>query len=193
MRHVRRRVLGCSVFVLLIVTAVGAAGSVARAQQRGGRVSPPQPQQQQGIEYFAGSWNMVWTGRESALTAGPRAGGATFTPQSDGHSLQMRAEGTIEDSGPFRESGTLDWNAARKLMTFREKVADGIEVTGAGDWSSPIGIRYESLPVQVKGETLRIRRMYSIISKTSFQVTEELSTNGGPFVRLGNGDFRRKE
>lgn len=192
MREKKRGVLGLSVCALLITSAFGSAGNVARAQGRAERVSPPQPQQKQGVEYFMGSWDMIWTGRESAITAGPRTGVATFTRQGDGNSLQVRVEGTIEEGGPFRESGTFEWNAERKIMSIRERLADGIEVIGVGDWSSPIGIRYESQPVKAKAQTLRIRRLYSILSTTSFQVTEELSVNGSPFVRLGTGDFRRK-
>ena len=156
-----------------------------------GRPSPPQPQQRQGPDYFAGSWKFTWIGRESAITSGPRSGTLTFTKTSDPNVLDMRIEGTSEAGGPYKESGTATWNEAKKTLTMKEHLAAGVDVSSVGDWSSPIGIHFESDPVTVKGQTLRLRRSYQILSPTSFSVTEELSTNGAPFVRLGTGDFRK--
>ena len=58
--------------------------------------------------------------------------------------------------------------------------------------ASPLSIRFESQPVQIQGQTLKLRRTYSILSAVSFSVAEELSTNGGPFQRLGNGQYIKK-
>jgi hypothetical protein len=182
---------------ILLAGGVSAGYPIAVAAQQNqggllGRPSPPQPQQKQGVEYFLGSWDVTWTGRESPITAGPRTGVATFSRQGDGNAFQMRTEGTVDGGGSFRESGTFDWNPEKKVLSIREQVAEGVTLTGSGDWSSPIAIRYESDPVQVKGQTLKLRRQYSIISGSSFMVLEEISTNGGPFQRLGNGEFRKK-
>jgi hypothetical protein len=185
--QVRRRLfLG----VVAIVAMFGVAGSSLFAQQR--RTSPPQPQQQQGLDYFVGQWTFEWAGRESALGAGQRSGVATFTKDGDS-ALALVVEGTTDDGGKaFRETGRLEWDATRKVLTMREKLSGGVELTGNGDWSSPIAIRYESSPVSADGEALRLQRHYAILSAGSFQVTEELSVDGGPFVRLGKGDFVRK-
>jgi hypothetical protein len=43
--------------------------------------------------------------------------------------------------------------------------------------------------VTVSGESLRLRRTYSILSARSFSVAEEISVNGGPYQRLGSGQF----
>ena len=59
------------------------------------------------------------------------------------------------------------------------------------DWTSPIGIRFDTEPIRIQMQTLRLRRSYQILSAASFSVTEELSTNGGPFVRLGTGFYER--
>jgi hypothetical protein len=156
-----------------------------------GRPSPPQPQQRQGVDYLAGTWKFTWLGRESAITSGPRSGTLTFTKASDPNVLDMRIEGTSEGGGPYKESGTATWNETNKTLTMKEHLAAGIDVSSVGDWSSPIGIHVEFDPITVKGQTLRLRRNYQILSPTSFSVTEELSTNGAPFVRLGTGDFRK--
>src|SRR5438132_6587197 len=156
-----------------------------------GRPSPPQPQQHQGIEYLAGTWKFTWIGRESAITPGPRSGTVTFTRIGETNFLEMRVEGSSEASGAYKESGVVAWNEDRKTLAMREHLASGVDVLSLGDWSSPIGIHFDVEPIRVKDQTLRLKRNYQILSPGSFSVTEELSTNGGPFVRLGTGDFRK--
>jgi hypothetical protein len=155
------------------------------------RVSPPQPQQVQGVDYLAGTWRVTWTGRESQVTTGPRSGTVTFARRNAGSVLDLRVEGTAESGTPFKETGTAEWDAANKTLTLIERLATGVELRSVGDWSSPIGIRAESDPVKVGAETVKVRRLYNILSAESFMVTEEISVNGGPYQRLGNGRFQR--
>jgi hypothetical protein len=180
----------------VVVLSVALAAAVGQQQEpagRGrGRGSPPQPQQKQGVEYLAGRWSFSWTGRESPVTAGPRRGTTVFTTTAPGNALAIRTEGTLEDSSTvFTESGTAAWDAANKTLTFKETLANGTTLTGTGDWSSPLAIRYESQPAPVAGQSIRIRRTYSILSAQSFSVAEEISIDGGPFQRLGNGLFQK--
>jgi hypothetical protein len=164
----------------------------ARGQGLLGRPSPPQPQQHQGIEFFLGTWTFTWTGRESALTKGPRSGTATFTRLGDSNFAEMHADGKSDDGSAYKESAIAGWNDARKVLAVEETLAGNITMLSVGDWSSPISILFESEPLRVQGQQLRLKRTYSILSPTSFRVTEELSTNGGPFTRLGVGDFQKK-
>jgi hypothetical protein len=195
------RILAASLLVMTIAPLVVTKAAAQQQQQpqtppanrpRAGRESPPQPQQQQGVDYFAGAWTYSWTGRESLITAGPRTGTVTFAKGSNPAVLTMTGEGTSEGAGAFKESGTLTWDEAKKTATIRERLTGGAEITGTGDWSSALAIRYESAPVTVQGKTLRLKRLYSIHNASSFSVLEELSTDGGPYVRLGNGTFLKK-
>jgi hypothetical protein len=158
-------------------------------QGPGRRSSPPQPQQQQGLEYFAGTWTFTWTGRESALTAGPRTGTSTFTPIGTSNFLAIKTSGKTDSGAAFDETGTLGWSDARKAVAVHERLGNGSEMLSLGDWSSPLSIRFDSSPVQVKSQTIRLRRVYSILSARSFEVTEEMSVDGSAFQRLGNGEF----
>lgn len=167
-------------------------GTVASGPGRG-RPVPPQPQQKQGVEYFIGTWDFTWTGRESPITAGPRAGSVTYTRRGTSNTFDVRAEGKLEDGGAsFRESGSADWNEADKTLAVKETLANGTQLTGTGNWSSPLAIRYESQPAQAGKQSVRLRRTYSIISATSFTVIDELSVDGGPFQRLGNGAYSKR-
>lgn len=156
-----------------------------------GRPSPPQPLQKQGVEYFIGTWNFKWTGRESAFTPGPRTGTVTFTRLGDTSFLEFQSSGTAEGIGAYKESGTLGWQAAQKVVALHERLWGNVEMLSVGDWSSPIAIRFESSPVRVKDQTLRLRRTYGIVSAGSFTVSEELSVDGGAFMRLGGGVFTK--
>lgn len=161
--------------------------------QRGRRASPTQPQQQQGVEYFIGTWTLEWLGRESPITSGPRMGTATFTRQGTTNVINMVAEGKTDAGGAFKDTGTFEWDAAKKTMTIKERLAAGVDVSGVGNWSSPLSILFEAQPIQVKGQALRLRRTYSILSAVAFEVTEEMSTNGGRWERLGNGEYTKKQ
>jgi hypothetical protein len=156
------------------------------------RTSVPQPQQKQSIDYFAGQWSFKYIGRESAFGAAPREGVATFTKRSDGKTIDGAIVGK-HDAGAFKETWVITFDEATKMMTFSEKTSTGLQINSKGDWSSPISIRFTIAPVKVKGQTLQLKRTIAIVAAHSFTVTEELSEDGGPFVRLGNTLFTKVE
>jgi hypothetical protein len=156
-----------------------------------GRQSPPQPQQKPGLDYFAGTWRFTWTGRETPLTPGPRSGQALFARGSAPANMTVTVTGSVDEGAAYKESGTLTWDETKKSLTIVDKLAGGSEVRGTADWSSPIGMTLDSAPISVKGQTLKVRRTYSILSPTSFSVMEELSTNNGPYQRVGVGSFTK--
>ena len=135
-----------------------------------GRKSPPQPVQKQSVEYFIGTWEFTWTGRESLVTPGPRTGRVTFTRKGDTPFLEFHTEGKADAEGDYKESGTLEWRASEKVVALHERLWDSGEVQSLGDWSSPIAIRFESSPLRRSGQMLRLRRIYAIVSATSFTV-----------------------
>jgi len=168
----------------------GAEMPAATQAQPPARREVPQPQQKQSISYFVGEWSYSWIGRESALGPAPREGTATFTLRPDGKSLDVRTAGK-SDITSFNESAVITWDEGTKTLTFSEKLANGIQVQSKGDWRSPISIRFTVDPIKVKGQTLQLKRIISVVAAHSFTVTEELSENGGPFVRLGSAVYTK--
>jgi len=164
-------------------------GAGAGGQQRQ-RVDVPQPQQKQSIDYFVGPWSYKYVGRESALGPAPRDCTVTFAKRADGKSVEGASD-CKTDGGAFKNTALIVWDEATKTMTFTEKLSNGVTLTSRGDWSSPISIRFAVDPVKTKGQSLQLRRTISIVAAHSFTVTEELSEDGGPFVRLGSAVYSK--
>ena len=158
-----------------------------------GHPSPPQPQQPQSLDYFVGTWSFSWTGRDSAFGPGARTGTAVLSRIGDSKFLEMQVKGTADGTGAYQETGTMGWDEARKVLVLRERLASGVDVLSIGDWNSPLAVRFDVQPVRADGQLLRLRRVFTVVSHQGFTVAEEISIDGGPFVRLGAGQFRRIE
>ena len=170
----------------------GAAAPPAQQQQQQQqpRQRVEQPQQKQTLDYFVGQWTFRYIGRESPLGLSPREGTVIFTKSADGKSLAATVSGK-SDAGPYQESATILFDEANKILTFSEKLAGGVSLQSRGDWSVPISIRFTVEPVKIKGQTLQLKRTINVIAAHSFSVVEELSEDGGPFVRLGQGLYTK--
>ena len=171
------------------VSANAAASAGQQGQQRQ-RMDVPQPQQKQSIDYFVGQWSYKYIGRESALWPAPRECMVTFTKRADGKS----AEGVSEckhEGGVFKDNMLIVFDEAARTLSFTEKLGSGATLTSKGDWTSPISIRFAIDPVTARGQKLQLRRAISVVSAYSFTITEELSEDGGPFVRLGGATFTK--
>ena len=160
-------------------------------QQRQGRREVPQPQQKQALEYFAGQWTFNWIGRESALgPGGPREGTLVCKPAAGGKMLECRVDAKT-DEGAFGSTLSISFDEATKMLTVSERLSNGVQINAKGDWTSPISIRFAVDPIKAKGQNLNLKRIISVIAAHSFSITDELSEDGGPFVRLGNALFTK--
>ncbi|HKC89553.1 MAG TPA: hypothetical protein VKG02_26465, partial [Blastocatellia bacterium] len=169
--------------------AQGQGQGPGQGQQRQ-RVEVPQPQQKQSIDYFVGQWSYKYIGRESALWPAPRECVVTFTKRSDGRSVEGVSE-CKHEGGAFKDSMVIVFDEATKTLVYTEKLGSGATLASRGDWTSPISIRFAIDPVTAKGQKLQLRRTISIVAAHSFTVAEELSEDGGPFVRLGSAVFSK--
>ncbi|NBO63239.1 MAG: hypothetical protein EBU88_00040 [Acidobacteria bacterium] len=172
------------------------SGSFAAAARTGAAspARPPvvQPQQKQSADYFVGQWNFRYLGRESPLGMAPREGTISITQRTDGRTLEAKVAGR-SDTGAYVESWVMVFDETSRSFTLTEKLANGVVVNARCDWSSPISINFNINPIKVGRHNLQLRRTISIIAAHSFSVTEEISENGAPFVRLGSAIYSRLE
>jgi hypothetical protein len=151
--------------------------------------SPPQPMQKQSADYFVGTWTSKVTGRESALGMAPRTGTITFTKSANGTLTGKGA--SAYDGGKLDEDISISFDEATKMLAMTERRSNGVVIKSTGDWTSPISIRFTVEPIKAGKQTLSLRRTISIVSAFSFTIVEELSEDGGPFVRLSSALFSK--
>jgi hypothetical protein len=187
---------GGQTFELTYELKRGGSGAASTGGQRGQsaperRPTVAQPQQKQSAQYFVGRWTFNWLARESPLgPSGPVDGTTTYKLAPDQKTLQCQVEGESE-TGKIHGSAKIMFDETTKMLAYEERLPNGIEIKSVGDWSSPISIRFKIEPIRAGGHMLNLRRTISIISAFSYKVTEELSTDGGPYERLGQGLFTK--
>jgi hypothetical protein len=159
---------------------------------RATRKSAPQPLQKQSLDYFVGRWEFTWLGRDSQMGSGSRKGTVTYARTADGKFLEGRAEGQSDD-GKYQESSVVGFDEEKKILAIFERRPNGLDMLSLGDWTAAITIRFNVSPVKIKTQTVQLRRTLSVLSATSFNISEEFSVDGGPFQRLGDGSFNKVE
>src|SRR5207302_733448 len=141
-------------------------------------------------DYFAGTWTFEYVGAEyPPVSAGSRTGTAVFT--SDAANF---ATGHIENdtgSRKYQDTVKIAFDPDTNTLAWVERRSDGFEIASLGNWRSPIAITFRTPPVKVEGKTFQPRRVIQVISNVAFEITEELSIDGGPFKRLGNAHYTR--
>ena len=159
--------------------------------RRRGRLDVPQPQVEQRLDYFLGTWNFEYTGAEfPPLTIGPRTGSVTFTQIGNSNFLEGHVEG--ESFGDeFEETILLGYDDKTMMLVFLEHLSTGAEVVSIGSWKSPIAITFTSSPVEGDGQMLTLQRTLRVTSEFAFEVTDQISVDGGRARRLGNGHFTK--
>ena len=97
-------------------------------------------------------------------------------------------EGTIGGK-PYRDAVSVGVDADAKTVVYVERRANGVELVSLGNWRSPLAVAFVTSALQSNGRTYQLRRVMSILSESSFNVTEDFSVDGGPFRRLGNARY----
>lgn len=153
----------------------------------------PQPQVEQRIGYFAGTWAFDYTGGEfPPLSLGTRTGRVTFTARGDAPWVDGVVTGDAFGEA-YEEHVVIGYDAEDNFLVFRETLSSGVELLSVANWQSPIGITFVTSPVEADGSVYQMRRVIAVTSETAFRVTEEFAVDGGPFRRLGNAVYRRVE
>jgi hypothetical protein len=173
--------------------AVGAQKfDVTFALNRRPRAEVSQPRVEQRIDYFVGRWTFDYTGAEfPPVSAGSRSGVATFT--SDGGNFVTGRLDVDTGSRKYQETWKVGLDPETNMLVFVERREDGFELANIGNWRSPIGITVMTSPVTAGGKTYQLRRFIAVHSPAAFDMTEELSVDGGPFRRVGNAKYTKTQ
>lgn len=153
----------------------------------------PQPQVEQRLGYFLGAWEFDYTGGEfPPLSRETRSGVVTFTQRGAAPFVDGVVTGEVYGER-YSEQSLIGYDETSHVLVFKETLSTGTELLSVADWSSSIAINFVTSPVEADGQVYRRRRVFSMTSETAFRVTEEFSVDGGPYRRLGDGIFRRRE
>jgi hypothetical protein len=175
------------------VLTVGAQRfDVTLALQRRPRAEVIQPRVEQRADYFVGRWAFDYLGAEyPPLSAGSRTGTAVFT--SDAANFVTGRVDIDAGARKYQETVKIGFDSDTNTLVFVERRSDGFELASVGNWRSPIAITFRTPPVRADGKTFQLRRVISVTSNTAFEVTEEISIDGGPFKRPGNAHYTKTQ
>ena len=165
---------------------------ISLAMQRRLRSDVVQHQVNQSADYFVGRWKFEYVGGEfppvssgnrQGVVAFARMGGAPFVMGT----LQGESFGT-----PFEQRMSIGVDSEADTVLLAEKQPDGTELLSLGNWRSPLAVVFVTSPLQANGRTYQLKRVFSILSESAFDVAEEFSVDGGPFRRLGVGHYTKQ-
>jgi hypothetical protein len=161
--------------------------------QRRPRQEVTQPQVEQSAAYFVGKWAFEYVGGEfPPLSAGTRTGTVAFSKTNSPNVVTGRIDGEVAGK-PYQEHVSIVFDPDSRSLAFLERRPGGIELLHAASWQSPLAITFQSSPVSAGNRTYQLRRVVQVVSDTTFEMTEEFSVDGGPYRRLGSGQFSRVE
>ncbi len=157
------------------------------------RAEVPQPQVDQQISYFSGTWTFEYIGGEfPPLSIGTRSGTVTFSDIPQGPFVRGQVTGEVFGDR-YEETWTIGFAEDTQAVYWQEHLSTGQYLLGLGDWTSPIGITFLTAPVESDGKVYVLKRLVRVTSDTAFSVSDEFSIDGGPFRRLGDGSYLRAE
>ena len=157
------------------------------------RAEVPQPQVDQQISFFSGTWAFEYTGGEfPPLSIGTRSGTVTFSDIPQGPFVRGQVTGEVFGDS-YEDTWTIGFDEDTQALYWQEQLSTGQYLLGLGDWTSPIGITFLTAPVESEGKVYVLKRLVRVTSDTAFSVSDEFSVDGGPFRRLGDGAYVRAE
>ena len=160
---------------------------ISLAMQRRVRSDVVQHQVDQTADYFVGRWKFEYVGGEfPPLSSGNQQGVITFTRMGSAPFVSGTLQGESYGTA-FERRMTIGVDAEADTVVLAEKRAEGTELSSLGNWRSPLAVVFVTSPIQASGKTYQLKRVFSILSESAFDVAEEFSVDGGPFRRLGAG------
>ena len=146
--------------------------------------------------YFPGTWSLEWRTPDSPLGGGGMiAGRETFAPSDDGRNYVSTIDAEGPD-GPFTVESTIVYLKSQRSFARLEKDSRGFEFLKMGRIGGDLGgfytIHYESAPVMIDGQAVRIRNVTRMVSPVNYKVESRISLDGGPWTNFGTGWWQKE-
>jgi len=165
---------------------------ISLTMQRRVRSDVVQHQVDQTADYFVGRWKFEYVGGEfPPLSSGNQQGFITFARMGSAPFVSGTLQGESFGTA-FEQRMTIGVDSAADTVLLTERHADGTELLSLGNWRSPLAVVFVTSPIQASGRTYQLKRVFSILSESAFDVAEEFSVDGGPFRRLGAGHYTKQ-
>ena len=118
---------------------------------------------------------------------------AVLYPIRDPNDIPLEVRVDNDASGrKYQDTVKIGFDPDTNMLLFVERRSDGFELASLGNWRSPIGISFVTQPVKADGKTFQLRRFIAVRSEAAFDVTEEISVDGGAFKRLGTAGYTKQ-
>ena len=172
------------------------------------------------LDYFAGTWSFEWNLPDSPLGPGGKIEGReTFRKLEPPIALgkmagfpdlpasAMPAPGTTSSlyesvteatgpDGPIRIRALMSLDAAKKTVTRVEVDSRGFTTTKTGPIGGDLGgyysIFWESTPIAIKGQTVKLRGRTIMYSPVSYRIEYKMSVDAGRLMDFGRPWFKKQ-
>jgi hypothetical protein len=146
-------------------------------------------------DYFVGAWAMEWDAPESALAVeGMHSGTLTFK-----HVDGCYYEGELTDKGPgaaYASKIQLMYDPLAKYLTWIETDSRGYTLFKPGTIGADSGgyftHYFETQGFKVGGKSLHVKGSTFLASPSNFRIRRSLSTDGDPYMNIGEMWFRKQ-
>ena len=152
----------------------------------------PGPEHQR-LHYFVGNWYTEVETKPGQMGPGGRT---TITEHNEmlGDFFVIFHRDERDATGPVKEIGIMGYDPEQKVYTYEQFSDQGERVTATGTVSGDSWVLLWPATDAAKegGKRLKGRFTLKEVSPTSYTSTEEISIDGGPWTKVGEGKATKK-
>ena len=144
--------------------------------------------------YFIGKWTFEWDMPDGPLGPAGRLEGTTVYSALGGGKYQALTEAT-GPSGKVTIKEVITYQREQKTLTRDVTDSRGFSYsqkgTIGGDLGGNYNIYFESEPVKIGGQSVRLKHLLRLTSPLGYRVSATVSVDNGPFTNYGTPWWRK--
>ncbi len=177
--------------LILIPALLFTLASILAAQAEP-QMPKPGPEHQR-LHYFVGNWYTEVETKPGPMGPG---GKTTITEHTEmlGDFFVIFHRDERDATGSVKEIGIMGYDPEQKVYTYEQFSDQGERVTATGTVSGDTWVLLAPATAAAKegGKRLKVRFTLKEVSPTSSTSTEEVSIDGGPWTKIGEGKATKK-